>query len=228
MPDLGPALSFPFDLSAPRLLSDELYQSLGPWQREDEKNPARPLLALTQALGGMLQDIDDLIRDDDGGPGWSSIMDATRSPSADWLFWLQQFYGARIPPGRLAGEDDTTYRERIRTSLLNSHANYPGTRAALDEVVTRHMTGSPPEYFIIERYTGSAWKTHISTRASQTPNPTLTEADIRKQKPVGIVLTYSTYTGGDFDTLRDTHSDFNDVTASFTDFNDIVSDPTQT
>lgn len=50
----------------------------------------------------------------------------------------------------------------------------------------------------------------------------------RTQKPIGLVMNYSTIVGGDWATLLGTHATWGEVATDFTDWADVLSDPSQT
>lgn len=204
--------------------TQRLYAELRAYTHGDAAN-GYPLLTLIESFGHLAQQVDDYARDTDEGPGWSNLIDGTRAP-ADALGYLGQFVGVE-PPRLLDGETDEEYAERFRSLILAPLGFIRGTPAALRLVAQQHLTGTKQVYFY-ERDGGNAYQLRIHTRAAETPDPDAVERALISQKPAGIVLTYSTIVGGDYDTLLGAHADYDEVEADFTDYDDIVSDPSQT
>jgi P2-related tail formation protein len=140
----------------------------------------------------MFQEIDDYASDDtEGQIGWSILVDVDRAP-AKALPWLAQFVGVSL---------DQSLSEAAQRNQIKETAGFNrGTPAAIIDATQRHLTGTK-DVIMIERYQGSAYKLYVATRTAQTPNPTITQADVVSQKPAGIVLTYQTLTGQTYNEL---------------------------
>ena len=194
----------------------ELYRRLGPWFQMDVMSPSQgwPLLAFCKAFFGGMQDIEDIIRDTDDGPGWSSIMDPDRAP-VEWLPWLGQFVGVSWP----ANTSEQTQRDLIK----GTPGFKRGTPAALVDAVRAELTGTKTVY-LIERQ-GSAWALGVTTLTSETPSAARVAAAIRSQKPAGIVVTQTAITGGDYATLAATHTDYTDIFTTYTTYAQIPTNP---
>jgi hypothetical protein len=132
------------------------------------------LAKLDGAIGTMFQAVEDVARDTPAGPGWSSVVDATRCPDA-WLPWLGQFVGV------VNGS---------RNAIVDHNGFQRGTPAAIRAATAAHLTGSKT-VVLQERFGGDAYALAVYTLDTETPNPTQTRADILTQKPGGIVLTYA-------------------------------------
>lgn len=197
----------------------DAYDSLTPLAYADEEN-GWPLAWFVAALALQFDWIYDLVSDTDDGVGWSPVVDVDRCP-AFLLPWLAQFVGIRFVTGRTVQQqrDEITDRPRWRR----------GTPAAIISLAKEYLTGTKTVY-LVERQ-GSAYRMALTTLSSETPDlPALVAAvtdPYRGQKPTGVVMHAEPIVGGDYQTLRDTHSDYADVTATFTDYDDIVSDPAQ-
>lgn len=191
-----------------------LYDALAPLAEEDGDN-GYALAIFCGALAAMFDQVADLSRDTDDSPGWGSLVDPDRT---EFIEWLAQFVGVVIP----GGVDDATARSWLR----NTDGRNRGTPAAIEGAAKAFLVGDKTVY-LIERF-GSAYKLQVTTWENDTPDPARVEAAVRAQKPAGLVLTYSAIKGGDFQTLRDTHTDFADVDATFADFDDVRSDPSKT
>jgi hypothetical protein len=195
-------------------IGQELYERLGPWYRRDLDIPTHPLLDLAEACIGGLQALEDLIRDDDDGPGWSKIMDPDRAPR-EWLPWLAQFNGRRIPQG-LTEQAERDYIKGVGQTHM-------GTPAAIVAAAQQRLTGTRT-VFLSER-SGSAYRFQVATVTSETPDPVATEKDIRAEKPAGLVMTYSTVDGDDYATLAATHTDYNQIASLYTYYYEIPLEP---
>jgi len=191
-----------------------IYDALAPLAENDAEQEYA-LAIFCGGIAAMFDQVADLSRDTEDSPGWGVIMDPEKTPFIDWL---AQFPGVVIP----GGVDDATAREW----LSNTDGRNRGTPAAIEGAAKAFLVGDKTVY-LIERF-GSPYRLQVTTWESETPDPVRVEAAVRAQKPAGLVLTYSVIKGGDFKTLRDTHSDFADVKATFTDFDDVRSDPSKT
>lgn len=196
--------------------TEEMYSALGPWATADTSGEEWPLLEMTESVAARLQPVEDVIRDDEVGPGWSSVVDVERAPSS-WLPWLAQFGGARIPQGMTEADQ--------RAYIQSAPNQKRGTVAAFTAAATRSLTGTRTS-IVTERY-GTAWRVAVFTLESETPDAAQLTEDLLSQKPAGIVLTVSQSDGNDYKSLRDTHRDYGHVVDVFTDYSDVVSDPTQ-
>lgn len=204
-------------------LAEEVYERLEPVTHEEEQLDW-PLLALLGALLDRAQEVADLARESDDGPGWSSIVDPDRAPAA-WLPWLAQLVGVEIPPTgtpEASGLDEAAQRLRIK----ETDGQNRGTVAAIKGAARQYLTGDRTAY-LTERH-GSAYALAVATLEAETPSPLLVEAALLEQKPAGLVLVYDVIpAGGDYDALSSTHTDYADVTATYVDYHEILTDPTK-
>lgn len=189
-------------------IAEELYASLGPWQRRDtqigEDTDQWRLLELCEALAGGLQDVEDIVRDTDDDPGWSIVLDADRAP-VDWLPWLGQFVGVRLP----VGLSEADQRARIKST----DGFQRGSPEALKEAARSYLTGTKSVFFI-ERF-GSAYRLHVATLIAETPDPGVVERALLEQKPAGIVMTYTAIAGWDYAALAFTQPTYASLPAAF-------------
>jgi hypothetical protein len=101
---LGGAISPPSVPSLPVMMGQapdttDLYNRMGWAQDEDTSGLLEQWLS---GIGGMLQIVDNLVRDGEGlddtpAPGWSQVLDINRAPTYV-LPWLAQFLGVRLDP----------------------------------------------------------------------------------------------------------------------------------
>lgn len=210
-------------MSVPTLTftGQRLYDQLAPLATEDATY-GWALAHFCAAFAAQLDEVADLSRDqDDGTIGWASLFDLDNVP-AKFLPWLGLFVGVTMP-GSL-----TAAAQRLRIRQTDGFRR--GTPDAIQGAARQTLIGpdGTPDtatVFLEERIGGDAYHLTVATLTSETPDSAATQAAILAQKPAGLVLTYSTVTGGDFLTLRDTHTDFADVKATFATFADVRSNP---
>jgi Phage tail protein (Tail_P2_I) len=148
---------------------------------------------LAGALATALERVAQIYDPDDGPPG-SPLVDVDRCP--DWaLPWLAQLVGVVLPPG----VDAATARV-----LISDVAGWRrGTPAALRAAAGLHLTGDKSVYFRERDATGAdpPYTLEVVTLTSETPEPDAVLAALLAQKPGGIVLTYRTVTGWDYQAM---------------------------
>lgn len=192
----------------------DIYRSLEPLAFDD---PAQnyALLTLAAAHGAMLQPVDDLVSDTDDGPGWSSILDIDRCPTAA-LPWLAQFVGVQLTQG----DDDATQRQMIRDQP-NAARGTPGAIAAAAQSL---LTGDR-NVFMIER-ASSAYTLTVITYASETPDPDAVEALLLSPlvKPAGVKLTYQCVDGQTWAQLIVNYPTWADVISAYGTWQDVIND----
>lgn len=193
--------------------AQELWDSLGPWAEEDID--VWELLQFCQAFSIGLDDILDVVRDTEDGPGWSVVMDADRVPD-EWVAWLGQFVGVRIP-------DDVTTLSAKRNWIKAVSGFKRGGPAALVASVQRYLTGT--KTVILTERQGSAYGLGVSTYPGETPDPTKILPAVLEQKPGGIVVEVTVVAGNDYATLKATHADYADVEATYVDYAEVKADP---
>lgn len=142
--------------------TESIYESLGPWQRRDtalgNTVDRWDLLHLCESMGQSLQKLDDVIRDRGETPGWAVVMDPDEAP-AEWLPWLGQFVGVRLPEG----EGDAESRVRIKTTP-NFHRGGPD---AMRNDVGATLSGDKQVY-LVEKV-GDAYHFTVAVRQTEAP-----------------------------------------------------------
>lgn len=189
---------------------EDLYGSLGSGITGGDEGTGWQLLRYVAAIAGPLTEVDDLVRDSVAGPGWSKALDVDRADPQS-LAYLAQFVGARL----IAGLSDTEQRARIR----DAEGWRRGTPAAIVQAARSLLTGGQA-VLIEERYGDDAYALRVRTYTVQTPDPDAVEAQIRRQKPAGIVLTYETIDGGTYADLTGHSTTYTDLESDFTDYAD--------
>lgn len=181
-----------------------LYASLAPLAWMDDQ-AEWSLAKFSGAFGEMFQAVEEVARDTSEGPGWSAVVDLTRSPTA-WLGWLAQFVGVTIP-GELTDA-------QARAWIASTDGFRRGTVAALRGALAPTLTGTKAVYFR-ERYPNDPYGLQVITRVAETPNPAASEAALLAQKPGGIVLTYRVIEAWDYTEMTRRGGTYADQTATY-------------
>lgn len=196
-------------------VAQRIYARLEPAAVHDPAN-GYALAVLVGGIGAMLQPVHDLAREgDDDEPGWSSILDVDRAP-ADWLPWLAVMVGVVDDP-RL---DEAGRRERIRALAGQKR----GTPAAMIAAAQQSLTGTRRVIFN-ERADGNPYLLRVRTIDAETPDAARVLADLRTQKPAGLVLEYGTVTGMTYDALYANFDSYAQVAAEFASYDALRSSP---
>lgn len=160
-------------------VGDRLYEQAAPLAYADEAN-GYALAHVAAAIGAMWQDVYDLVSDSDNGPGWSSLVDIDRVPAIA-LPWLAQLAGVRL----LIGASEAVQRAQVAAADGRNR----GTVAAI--VAAGQLTLTGMKIVNVTERSGSAYRLTITTRPSETPDPTATLKALMAAKPAGLLLTYS-------------------------------------
>jgi len=201
----------PGDLT-PDTYAARLYASLAPLAEYDPST-SWSLLILCNAIGIPFQLVEEWVRDTPEGPGWSLLLDLDRCPD-EALPWLAQFVGVRLLP------DSTPDDQRHRIASTDGFRR--GTPAAMRGAAQATLTGGRSVVFR-ERY-GDPYVLDVLTYTSQTPDPAATERALISQKPGGIVLTYRTADGQDWQSVKDRFATWADVKATYATWADVRDD----
>lgn len=161
--DVFPTSSI-FDQDA---IGDETFTSLQPLV--DKYGTSLDLLVYARAIGGMFQQVDDIAKDgDEGQPGWSQIFDRARAKD-EWLFWLGQMVGYRVP-ALAATDTQAQWSDRERTRIQTRSAHRRATVDVLREVVQEYLIA--PKTVLIQERTGSAHQINVYVFDAQlAPSP---------------------------------------------------------
>lgn len=199
-------------------IGQELYDQLEAYSYDDADYDY--LLAhYCNAIGLMLDDIAGWVRDTDNDElGWSVLIDLDRCPE-DQLGYLAQFIGVSLKPGLADAEQ--------RLWIEGADGFNRGTPEAIRVAVENTLTGLK-RIFFDERVDPATWPADeayhltITTVISETPDPALTEAEIVKRKPAGIVLHYQTITGQTYISLETGSPTYADVLADYADYDAVL------
>lgn len=188
-------------------IAARIYEELTPITYGDAAN-GYALAHFVEAWTRPMLTIEEIVRDTDAGPGWSTVMNPSTAPEV-FLNWLAQFVGVKIIPG----ESVVSTRARITAMDGLRRGGPESMRAAIQRTLTGTKT------VIFNERQGGAWKLGIATFASETPNVTDTLAAILAQKPAGITLTYLTSTGPTYALVIVTYDTYLDVKNAFLTYN---------
>lgn len=148
------------------------------------------LLKFLDSFGSQQQPIEDLVRESDERPGWSTILDLDNGPT-EALGFMAMFVGVKLR----SGLSDANQRDRIRSTDGQNR----GTLDALRGAAKQYLTGGKD--VIIRERDGSAYRLTVITYTSQTPNSGQVLNALLEQKPGGIILNYEVLTGWDYQQL---------------------------
>lgn len=168
-------------------LAERLYELAGPLAAGDGDR-GWPLLIMCDALAQPLRQLDQVVTDREDLEGWRVALDVDAAPA--WcLAWFAQFAGVRLRPGLTEAQQ----REWVRTGWGVNR----GTVASIRASVQTTLTGTRAVQ-IYERE-GGAYRLLVTTRTSETPDPAATEAALRAALPAGLVVTFETRPGQDYE-----------------------------
>lgn len=139
---------------------------------------------------------------DNGEVGWSLLLDVNRCPM-EALPWLAQIVGLKL---------NTALSEADQRQQIHDVPNWKrGTPGAVQGAPVPFLTGTKT-VIIRERYDGSGndapYAIEAITYTSETPDATKVEAVIREQKAEGLILTYVTLSGQDYQTIKDNYATY--------------------
>lgn len=192
-------------------ITEELYGRLGPWARADGEDTGWALLHYCEAIAGrLLQPLEDIIRDQDGAPGWSQILDVDRAPE-EWLPWLGQLVGVRMPDGLPAAQ----WRSRVKATDGFRRGSPEAIRAAARQhLIGPDGTGDSATVYLVER-NGHPYRLAVVTLTPETPDPAKMQAAVKEQKPAGLTITFATVTGNTYAAIRDAFATYTLANADY-------------
>lgn len=162
----------------------ELYSRLDPLTDQDAAL-GWPLLTYLGAIGDTyFEEINDLVRDRGGQPGWAAAMDPDQATAAG-LGWLGQLVGVR-----LRSEDTTQAADVAWVKATPGFSR--GTPAAMIAAIKPLLTGTK-SVTLTERLGGNAYALQVALILSEIPagkKQAVVNAAI-SQKPAGILLTFN-------------------------------------
>jgi hypothetical protein len=193
-------------------------------------DPDSAMLIYLMGLGWMLAEVNDLAKSGPNGePGWSQLFDLNRAKT-DWLPWIGQLVGYRVPP-RPDGlslvelqEYDATQRERI----VSRSSHRRGGVDILREVVQEHLS-DPKTVIIQQRYGGNAAHIHVWVYADQIATSAAeVEAAARAQKAAGLIMTFNILDGSqNYAALNANSASYAIVKSKFAHYSEVLSNPSK-
>lgn len=196
----------------PEPFAGRLYDALAPLAAADA-TVGWALLILCNGIGLMFELVEEWVRDNPDGPGWSLLMDLDRCPD-EALPWLGQFVGVRLLP------DSTPAQQRARIASTDGFKR--GTRQALIGAATATLTGRRTVLF--RERDGDPYVLGVQTYTDQTPNPAATQSALVAQKPGGLVLNYTVTGGQTWQQVRDNHATWQSVKNAYIDWQAVATD----
>lgn len=159
------------------------YGALGSAFTDGDAAHNYPLLRFLDAPGRLLQNIEDLTRDQGSAPGWSALFDLTRAPTYA-LPWLGQTVGVSVDP--------TVSDAAQRRQIVTESGQARGTVTALQQATLSFLQGPSPVVDVIER-DGNPWTVTVAIYASQLVG--MSYAKLSENYPTYTMLSaaYATY-----------------------------------
>lgn len=197
-----------------------MYDALEPLAVKDEQL-GYPLLALADGIGSMFQPTYDIVSDP------NILLDPDRTP-IDWIPWLAQFVGQPLPGDKVPDETPTAYRSRMLPYIKDPPHRRRGTVPSILEEVRKFLIPGANVY-AIERQGGNMYIGSIGVVASQLlagATVAQIQARIEQIQPAGRMITVTAITGGDWLSLRTTHTDWADVLSTYDDWAEVKANPT--
>lgn len=179
----------PVDDSLPRPFTRRWYAAHGRAHTGPDADPQGVYLTLLDSVGRQIDQVDELVRDSDSGPGWSALLDPDRTPVPAYL---AQFVGVRIPGGVTDAQ--------ARALVVAQPATRRGTVQALEAAAQTTLTGS--RYVEVIERDGGAYRITVRTYDTETPDRAVTEAALQDAKPAGLVLTHQIVSATSFALLE--------------------------
>jgi hypothetical protein len=197
-----------------------MYDALEPLHVHEERL-GYPLLGFCDGIGSMFQPTYDIVSDP------NILLDPDRTPIS-WIPWLAQFVGQPLPGDQLPDETPTAYRIRMLPYIKDPPHRRRGTVPAILEEVKKFLNPGANVY-AVERQGGNMYVGSIGVVTSQLKaGATIAQiqARIEKIQPAGRLITVTAITGGDWLSLRTTHTDWADVRSTYHDWAEVRSNPT--
>lgn len=159
----------------------EWYDAIGPTARADDATTGWVALAWMDGVGHLAEETDRAIRWRDGEPGLQLLLDVDEIP-AEWLDWLAQWVGVRLPPVLGVAQQ----RNKVRRPDSWARGRTDTIQAAVADVLEGDR-----EVEIHERHrpnddTDHPYSLTIDTYASQTPDPDTAAARALDATPAGL------------------------------------------
>lgn len=163
-----------------------------------------PLQRYCKAFAWMFEDLDDLLHDKDGVPGWSELLSPSLVPDK-YLDWLAQIAGVQ----RWVGMTDDQLRDRIDCGCSYKR----GTPTYFYENA-EHLGFTKVQ--LQERYTNQPWQARILLLAAE--DTATKRAQLAALIPAGIVVSFANWLGRIYTNVQamGTYATVNSTNASYT------------
>lgn len=159
--------------------ADRLYRRWRPLHHGDEQ-AGYPLYALAEALTSGTAALEEIVREDDTHAAWARAVDVDEAP-----LWVLPWLGCLVGVETL-GDPTEQLRRLIRTRPRWKRGTTPAIRAAVEDTLTATKTVR-----VYSRVDDTPFHLLVLTDPSETPDPVLTEAAARGEKPAMVVLQYA-------------------------------------
>jgi hypothetical protein len=170
---------------------------------------------LCEALAQPYLQVMELIDPPEPYPPWGPLFDINVCPA--WaLPWLAQIVGIRIPAG-LSDADARTY---IRDAAGHNVGTVKAIRLALQQTLVSAHPPAPPTVYFRER-DGSAYRLEVVTIDGETPDPALTQRVLAAVVPGGLVLSYRSIEGWDYQAQVDQGGTYREQSAQYSTYADL-------
>jgi hypothetical protein len=207
----------------PNEIGDDAYADFQPLV-EKYGDPQLALSVYLHGLGAMLKQVDDISKDGpDGEPGWSQIFDLTRAKT-EWLPWIGQLVGYRVPerPDNQSFED---YDAEQRRLMVTMSAYQRGTVGMMRAVIQKQLTGGK-RVIIKERYDDNPWLIKVWVYADDILTST---AEVYRaaysQKVAGLLMEVAVLSANSYDVLRASQDNYLMVRNKFPTYQDVALNP---
>lgn len=208
-------------LPAP-LIGSELYSDLQPIV-DTWGDPNDDLRVLCNALGLMIEPIDDIAKDGDNGePGWSQALDLQRAKD-EWLPWLGQWVGYAVPQ-KATSETQAAWSARERGRIVSRAKNRRATVALLREVIQEQLTGT--KTVIIQERSADANTINVYVYNSEIATTSaLVQAAALAAKAAGLIMNFTVLTGANYSLLQASNATYAVMTGKHANYNSVLTNP---
>lgn len=177
---------------------------------QDVLDALAPMLYAEATTGNALADyvtgvsqpfelVEEWASDTDTDIGWSLLLDIDRAP-VEALPWLAQIVGLKLNTALSVADQ--------RQQIHNTPNWKRGSPGAMKAAPAPFLTGTKT-VILRERYDGSGndapYDIEVITYTAETPNSAAVLAAVTKQKATGLILTYVTIAGQDYQTVKDNY-----------------------
>jgi hypothetical protein len=205
-------MTYPFEPTLAEI-AERLRERTAPLAPNDERYGYAHAY-LCGAMGAVLVEVAEVFDPEGDIPPMAPLLDPDLCPG--WaLPWLAQLVGVALPAG--ISDDDA------RTLIHHVSGFQRGTPAALRAAAGLFLTGNKSVYFR-ERDANAAdppYTLEVVTLTGETPDPAATLTALMAQKPGGLVLTYRTVEGQDWQAVSESGKTWRSARAAYATWRDL-------